>query len=165
MRREFQRSFAAAVAAVVLLAAGQDSAGSPFNAPMWGAINLPEGYPGTIFVWGGQMFGSQAGGVYVSYDAGVSWDELGAGLPNDYIRAFAVDAADPQNMLAAPEGQGIWRSTDGGQEWTEVLPGVTVYHLEVDGIDPQLVLAGCEGRGIEIDERFVVECVRRGVPV
>lgn len=148
MRENLMRSLLATVAAVTLLAAGLNSAASPFNAPMWGVINLPEGYPGTIYVWGGQMFGSQAGGVFVSYDAGITWDELGAGLPNDYIRAFTIDRANPQNMLAAPEGQGIWRTTDGGQEWTLVQPGLTVYHLEVDGIDPQLVLAGCEGRGI-----------------
>jgi photosystem II stability/assembly factor-like uncharacterized protein len=142
------RGLVAAIALVLGLGLAGQAVASPFNAPMWGVINLPEGYPGTLYVWGGQLFGTQIGGIYVSYDAGVTWTELGAGLPNDHIRAFAISNADPEIMLANPEGQGIWRTTDGGQNWELVLPGVTVYHLEVDGIDPQLVLAGCEGRGI-----------------
>lgn len=139
--------------AAILLFAGTGAA-LPFSAPAWGATSLPDGYAGTLFVWGGQLFGDQSGGIFVSTDAGITWDPLHDDLPNSFIRAFAISSGDPQLMLAAPEGEGIYRSTDGGGSWVQVLPALTVYRLEVDGVAPGLVFAGCEGRGVFRSEDF-----------
>ena len=52
--------------------------------------------------------------LLVSHDAGTTWRESGRGLPP--IRAVAIDAGDPDHMVAAARNR-IYVSTDGGRFW------------------------------------------------
>jgi photosystem II stability/assembly factor-like uncharacterized protein len=85
------------------------------------------------------------GGLWISYDAGKSWDEA-AGLHGQSIRAFAAAPSDPR-MLFAGTLQGVFRSRDGGTTWTLISPaGSTEIHevesLAIDPKDPNIVYAG-----------------------
>lgn len=52
--------------------------------------------------------------LVVSYDAGRTWHETGAGLPPG--RAIAIDEGDPDAILFAARNR-VWTSTDGGRFW------------------------------------------------
>ena len=77
------------------------------------------------------FLGAAAGGVWKSVDAGKSWTPLGDLLPNLAVNALAIDPRNPNILYAgtgegfqnadAVRGLGIFKSTDGGQNWT-VLP-------------------------------------------
>jgi photosystem II stability/assembly factor-like uncharacterized protein len=88
-----------------------------------------------IHTWG-RTSGGPGGGLWVSRDGGVTWARLtGHGLPTKPVGkvAVAIAASDPQRVYALFEtGDGIpwngqptedgqiWRSDDGGHEWTMV---------------------------------------------
>lgn len=71
-------------------------------------------------------------GVRVSQDSGDSFEPPGRGLPEAPATALAVSslyALDPV-ILAGVEGEGVYRSEDGGASWTRVgLEGITVRDL------------------------------------
>jgi hypothetical protein len=57
--------------------------------------------------------------LVVSYDAGATWSEAGAGLPPGFD--VAVDAADPDRILFAARNR-LYLSTDGGRFWRSLAP-------------------------------------------
>ncbi|MGV8039232.1 MAG: WD40/YVTN/BNR-like repeat-containing protein [Thermoanaerobaculaceae bacterium] len=66
--------------------------------------------PDTIFVNG------YGGGVFVSSDAGRSWQDASKGYTGNQVWAIAVDPEDP-DYVAAGSKNGTYRSTDGGGHW------------------------------------------------
>jgi photosystem II stability/assembly factor-like uncharacterized protein len=69
------------------------------------------------------FIGTTAGSVYRSNDGGDTWDNANSGLPPYTVLALAIDATDG-TLYAAPERQGIWRSTDDGKSWTLLSGGL-----------------------------------------
>lgn len=77
--------------------------------------------------------GLSCGGVWQSTDDGESWTQLGCGLRAEYMppeRAHDLNIQDPHGIVACPADHdvmwiqhhnGIYRSTDGGHNWTEML--------------------------------------------
>lgn len=71
-----------------------------------------------LLVGGGQLFGSQYFGLYVSDDLGATWTALhDASWPLPVVTGIAVDPADPDVILATTDGAGVNRSVDGGASW------------------------------------------------
>lgn len=76
--------------------------------------------------------GSVSGGVWKSVDTGANWANLGDFLPSLAITSIVTDPADPNRVFIATgegfavnnraAGAGVFRSTNGGQTWTQ-LPG------------------------------------------
>jgi hypothetical protein len=70
--------------------------------------------------------------VHRTRDAGESWEELGAGLPDGcwsvVLRdAFSADDADPTGLYLGTRDGSVWASADEGETWTSVadhLPDV-----------------------------------------
>ncbi|MEO6130734.1 MAG: hypothetical protein ABIQ02_02720, partial [Saprospiraceae bacterium] len=64
-------------------------------------------------------------GVFVSYDAGSNWYPTGA-FPVDTFTGYQL-VQDPNNanILIAATSQGLFRTTNGGDSWVEVLSGRT----------------------------------------
>ncbi len=71
---------------------------------------------------------SVGNGIYKSTDAGKTWTHLGL-VDGQQIPALAVDPRDPNKVFAAvlghpygpSEERGLYRSTDGGQNWQRVI--------------------------------------------
>ena len=57
--------------------------------------------------------------LVVSYDAGVTWNEAGGGLPPGFD--VAVDPLDPDRILYAARNR-LHLSTDGGRFWRSLAP-------------------------------------------
>ena len=97
-----------------------------------GAIAVAPSDPKTIYVGTGE--GALRGditygdGVYKSADAGKSWTHIGL-EDSRQIGALIVDPHDPNIVLVAAIGhafgpnkmRGVYRTTDGGKNWTRVL--------------------------------------------
>lgn len=59
------------------------------------------------------------------------------------VRCLAVDPLNPELIYAGTQGQGVFRSTDGGDNWRPAgLPGVIVKSLAISSHRPGLVYAG-----------------------
>ncbi|MCB2205169.1 T9SS type A sorting domain-containing protein [bacterium] len=84
---------------------------------------------------GDASFGSHSfdgAGVFKSTDGGDSWFEVGEGSLPEYAKAsdMAINPLNPDMLyIAVPDGirdpsqMGIWRSTNGGMDWSLVLTG------------------------------------------
>ena len=73
------------------------------------------------------------------------WKWLGPGNIGGRTRALAVHPADPQRMLAASAGGGVWFTLSGGTRWDPVddfMANLSVTCFAVDPMDPNLVYAG-----------------------
>lgn len=60
-------------------------------------------------------------GIIKSTDAGASWAPAGAG-PSGTVRKIVIHPTTP-NIVFAAASNGIWRSTNGGTNWTQVHNG------------------------------------------
>lgn len=67
-----------------------------------------------------------------------SWKQMGPPL-SGCVTGIVASPANPDLLIAASSGGGIWRSTNGGQSWTQsasqVLPDNTVLKLEWDKLN------------------------------
>jgi photosystem II stability/assembly factor-like uncharacterized protein len=90
------------------------------------------------------------GGLFKSTDAGESWSFIG--FAGQTISALNLDPQNSQIIYAGLGGsQGIWKSMDGGLNWTNILPNVTVSRSRGILIDPtnsNTVYVGTEGGGV-----------------
>ncbi len=59
-------------------------------------------------------------GVLKSADGGRTWQAMNTGLATLNIRTLAMSLRDPQLLYAGTNGSGLYRSKDGGDNWTSV---------------------------------------------
>lgn len=69
---------------------------------------------------GGVLYIATPSGIFESVDAGSAWNLLDTPKRASEV---AIDPVDPDRMFASTEGNGIWRSTDGGQTWQRLTNG------------------------------------------
>jgi len=92
-----------------------------------GWATIAAGVPGDPSTW---YFGSADGGVWKTRDAGVTWQPIFNRMGSASIGALAVCAADPrvlwvgtgqiQQRYDIVDGDGVYRSTDGGATWSRI---------------------------------------------
>lgn len=70
--------------------------------------------PGTVYLSGPGV------GVLRSEDAGESWKEMNADLPNLDMTALALHSFRRETLYAWVRGEGIYRTEDGGGTWVRV---------------------------------------------
>jgi photosystem II stability/assembly factor-like uncharacterized protein len=122
-----------------------------------GAIAVAASDPNVIYVGSGEGLHrpdlSLGDGIYKSTDAGKSWTHLGL-RDGQQIPQLAVDPRDPNKIFAAVAGhpygpnkeRGVYRSTDGGQNFQKVLPtaddeNIGASDVLIDPSNPQTVYA------------------------
>ena len=92
-----------------------------------GRVVAVAGLPGNSTTF---YFGSVGGGVWQTTDAGVVWKPMFDAQPVASIGALAVAPTDPKIIYAGTgesdirsnlsSGDGVYKSTDGGQTWTNI---------------------------------------------
>ncbi len=120
-----------------------------------GAIAVAPSDPNIIYVGSGEGLHrpdlSVGNGIYKSTDAGKTWTHLGL-REGQQIPALVVDPRDPNRVFAAVLGhpygpsqeRGIYRSTDGGQNWQRVISkdeNTGGSDVEIDPSNPDVVYA------------------------
>ncbi|HEV3510080.1 MAG TPA: glycoside hydrolase [Candidatus Sulfotelmatobacter sp.] len=120
-----------------------------------GAIAVAATDPNMVYVASGEGLHrpdlSVGNGIYKSTDAGKTWAHLGL-ADGQQIPALAVDPRDANKVFAAVLGhpygpsqeRGIYRSTDGGQNWQKVLSkdeNTGGSDVEIDPSNPDVIYA------------------------
>ena len=120
-----------------------------------GAIAVSPSDPRILYVASGEGLArpdvSIGDGIYKSTDAGKTWTHLGL-RTGQQVPELAVDPRDPNRVFAAVLGhpygpsddRGIYRSTDGGLNWTRVLyknPNTGGCDIALDPSNPDIVYA------------------------
>jgi len=120
-----------------------------------GAIAVAPSDPNIVFVASGEGLHrpdlSVGDGIYKSIDAGKTWTHLGL-RDGQQIPALAVDPRDPNKLFAAvlghpygpSEDRGLYRSTDGGQNWQKIISkdeNTGASDVEIDPSNPDVVYA------------------------
>lgn len=98
------------------------------------------------------MYAATTEGVYKSYDQGVTWQMK---LPVKMAMDLAINRIDTTRIFAACGDQdapnpGIYRSTDGGEHWTQLNVVPTVFTgrsaVAISPTNPKIVYAGISDR-------------------
>jgi photosystem II stability/assembly factor-like uncharacterized protein len=97
-------------------------------------------------------------GAYRSLDGGHNWLPANQGLPKDNngshnVQSLAIDPTDPNVVYAGTGwgsfgGNGVYKSSDGGQNWSPANRGMIDYSitaLAIDPANPQSIYAGGNG--------------------
>jgi len=126
-----------------------------FNPPAVTALAVDPATPNTIYA------GTNGAGIYKTTD-GHNWTPASNGLAGANVYSVAINPKDPNTLYAStydgtegpPDsrvGMGVFKSTDGGADWTPVNVGLTnmlIRTLAVDSANPTTLYAGCNGNGI-----------------
>jgi len=85
--------------------------------------------PNTVYI------GAASGGIWKTIDGGISWTNIGDNLATSTYGSIAIDPGNPNTVYAGAgeimynfspfiyEGQGLFKSTDGGNVWNQVTTG------------------------------------------
>jgi PKD repeat protein len=119
-----------------------------------GRVNTVAFHPtetNTLFI------GAPAGGIWKSTDYGATWANMNNGLTRLGISSIVVHPTTPTTIYVgtgdrdagdAP-GYGVWRSTDGGANWSAWNIGMgnrTVNEILMDPTDPDILIAATNNR-------------------
>lgn len=126
---------------LTVLAAAQTPFWSASNGPYGGIVDYLAVHPnGSIFA------AARSNGIFRSTNAGVSWQDVSAGLQEVTVWTFAIHQNG--NIFAGSDGGGVYRSTNFGSSWNKLpgMNGLAVLSLAIDTTG--IVYAGTVGNGI-----------------
>lgn len=122
------------------------------------SLVMAPGDPNVIYAGTGEGFYNsdavRGAGVFKSTDGGVTWNQLPATTPSGNVNSQAYNwyyvnrlaMASDGSILAATRGYysntgGIYRSADGGANWTQVYSGAWVWDIHFDPNDANKAVA------------------------
>jgi hypothetical protein len=95
--------------------------------------------------------GTDDGHVQRTLNAGDSWEEVDADLPNRFVSDITVHPSDPLTVYASFSGYSLldytphlFKTTDGGLSWTDVsgdLPDIPINDVLIDAVNERLYIA------------------------
>ncbi len=101
---------------------------------------------------GSRVYAITGGGSQYSYfsdDAGKTWKTCGSyNISSDFDTRLVINPLDPQHILQASIGNGIYSSTDGCQSWSNTSRGLGnlfVNTVAIDPNNPDTIYAGTNG--------------------
>jgi len=140
---------------------------TPVNAgltnPYVSALAIDPATPDTLYA--GTVY--PGGGVFKSTNGGGNWTPVNTGLTNPSetasVGALAIDPATPYTLYAGTGyyvigGGGVFKSTNGGEDWNVFNTGLTnlyVYALAIDPATPTTLYAGTDGGGVFAIQQMV----------
>src|SRR6266498_3087728 len=97
-------------------------------------------------LYAGNVSGS---GIFKSTDSGAHWTTINKGLPSNQgatgalplVLGFGVDPAHPATVYAGTYGNGLYRSTDGGSNWSSVNTGMRTAYVTAFAFGPSSTLS------------------------
>lgn len=100
-------------------------------------------HPATIYVGGWSIV--SGGGFFITRDGGRTWSEP-AGLRGKSVQALALADSDPRMMIAGTL-DGLYRSSDRGENWVRISPAghpdlKEFESVAIDPHDPKIIYAG-----------------------
>lgn len=115
-----------------------------------GCITLDPNNPNVVWVGTGENNGQRSvgygDGVYKSTDGGRSWKNMGL-KTSEHIGNIVIDPTDSDVIYVAAQGplwneggeRGLYKSTDGGETWTEMMGDLIDEHTGVNEVhmDPR----------------------------
>ncbi|MGC1516740.1 MAG: glycosyl hydrolase, partial [Maribacter sp.] len=126
------------------------------NTATVGAITVSESNPNIIFAGMGEhaargVMTSMGDGIYKSTDAGKTWEHMGLD-ESRHISDVIIDPSNPNVVYVAAQGaqygpsaqRGIYKSTDGGETWENVLfvdNNTGASSLSMDMTNPAILFA------------------------
>ncbi|MFK7928949.1 MAG: WD40/YVTN/BNR-like repeat-containing protein, partial [Myxococcota bacterium] len=120
-----------------------------------GAVAVSEWDPNVIYVGGGEKTVrgnvSHGDGVWKSTDAGRTWQHVGL-ADSRHVTRLRIHPKDPERVYASvlghlfgdSEERGVYRTTDGGETWQQVLtagPAAGAVDLILDPTNPRILYA------------------------
>jgi photosystem II stability/assembly factor-like uncharacterized protein len=115
------------------------------NQDGWGgALGVDPQHPTTVYASIGRT-------LVRTTDAGASWQPITQGLPQQVVTALTVDPKQPETVYAGlyptykknviSATGGIYKTTNGGDTWTQAFPGITPDAVTVDPARPTTIYA------------------------
>ncbi|MFN7119599.1 MAG: VPS10 domain-containing protein, partial [Saprospiraceae bacterium] len=101
--------------------------------------------------------GAASGGVWKSWNGGISWEPIFDKQPTQSIGAIAVSEANPQEVWVGTgegnprnsqnTGLGIFKSLDGGKTWQHMglKETKTIHRVIIHRDNPNVIIAGAQG--------------------
>lgn len=110
----------------------------------WTAGNGLSGRVGAVAAHpdGETVFAGAEEAIYVSRDRGRNWEVLSGDVGTGKTTGLVIDSANPLVMYAAKQGQGVYRSIDGGMSWQLGNNGLTdwiTYDLDLHPQNPSIL--------------------------
>ena len=122
------------------------AAGSTVSALVFDPNDSSTIYAGVSLVLG-------PGGVFKLNEEKTNWTAFNNGLPDrPRVKALVMDPFDPLQLFAGVGNEGVFRSSDGGENWEAANTGLTNTRIEsllIDPDNPNTLLAG-SGNGVFI---------------
>lgn len=88
------------------------------------------------------LCGTETGAVFKSIDKGENWFPVGDNLFNDGANSVEIDPTNSNNMFVGSSHR-IYRSTDGGTNWAQVLNvfDINIYEFAINPNNNQIIFA------------------------